>query len=128
MIQKRDGGAHFSTHGEVGRGLLANIARRYYLANASKVDIATALEISRFRVARLLDRSLSEGVVTISINDDGLEDPSLSERLRDHLGLDKCIVMRCYGDEDKVRSQVGGAAAHYLSSSLVEGEVLGLTW
>jgi len=128
MMQNRDIVAHSSDQGDVERALLAYIARSYYFENASKVEIAETLQISRFRVARLLDRALSEGVVTISINDDGLEDPSLSERLRDHLGLRKCTVIRCYGDEDKVRSQVGSASAHFLSSTLEEGEVLGLTW
>ncbi|WP_194165072.1 sugar-binding domain-containing protein [Pseudactinotalea sp. HY160] len=124
-------GAHLSSRlrgAETDRALLAKVARSYYLDAGSKVEIADSLGISRFRVARLLERALAEGVVQITINDDGLDDPVLSAELGEYLGLDECLVVRCYGDPDQVRAQVGGAAASLLSATLGEDEVLGLTW
>lgn len=131
MTQERDVRAHLSARlrgAESDRALLAKVARSHYLDGESKVEIAESLGISRFRVARLLDRALADGVVKITINDDGLEDPVLSALLRERLGLSECVVVRCYGDEEKVRRQVGGAAASLLSATLRDDEVLGLTW
>ena len=39
--------------------------RRYYLDGASKSEIAAELGISRFKVARLLERARREGIVRI---------------------------------------------------------------
>ena len=49
--------------------LLSAIARRFYLEDASKTDLATEFSMSRFRVARLLQQAREQGVVTIEIHD-----------------------------------------------------------
>ncbi len=51
--------------------LTATIARRYYLEGASKSDIATELGLSRFKVARLLDRARESGIVRIELESRG---------------------------------------------------------
>ena len=43
-------------------------ARRYYLDGASKSEIAIELGISRFKVARLLDKARRDGIVRIDID------------------------------------------------------------
>lgn len=108
--------------------LMATIARAHYLDGRSHVKIAEELGISRFRVARLLDRARDQGVVRITIDDRGLEDPTLGERLKARLGLAECYVVRCHGDEANVRAQVGFVAAEVLETTLDADEVLGLTW
>ena len=56
------------------RRLLSALARRYYLEDAAKTDLAREFSMSRFRVARLLQQARETGIVTIEINDlDGLE-------------------------------------------------------
>lgn len=110
------------------RDLMASVARAYYLDNVSKVDIADRLAISRHKVTRLLAKAVDEGIVTITINDQGMTDPMLSERLAAHLGLRNCYVVRTGGDQDAVRDRLGRAAAGFLSDMLREGEILGLTW
>jgi DNA-binding transcriptional regulator LsrR (DeoR family) len=68
--------------------LLAEVARRYYLDNTSKVDIAKQLDLSRFKVARLLEDARSRGIVQIQIKNPSPIDRSLSElRRRAHLRL-----------------------------------------
>lgn len=103
-------------------------ARRYYIDDVSKVQIADELGLSRFKVARLLEQARQTGVVTIAIQADGLHDPALSARLCEHLGLDKVTVIETSGDADAVRHQVGEAAAEILGATLRPGEVLGLAW
>ncbi len=78
------------------RALVAAVARAYYLEELPRVEIAHNFGISRFKVARLLERARQEGVVTIEINDWGLPDPVLSERLRDTLQLNHCNVVRSH--------------------------------
>ncbi|MBD3781077.1 MULTISPECIES: sugar-binding domain-containing protein [unclassified Cellulomonas] len=110
------------------RGLMVLAARRYYVDDVSKVQIAQEMGLSRFKVARLLEQARAEGVVTITVHADGLRDPALAARLREHLGLAEVTVVESGGDADAVRRQVGEAAAQVLSATLRPGEVLGLAW
>ncbi|GAA4881484.1 sugar-binding transcriptional regulator [Serinicoccus chungangensis] len=110
------------------RILMAQVARLSYLEDRPHTEIGRELGISRFKVARYLARARDEGVVTITINDVGLPDPGLAARLAEALGLKECVVIRSHGGQDDVRQQVGAAAAELLSTTVREGEVLGMTW
>ncbi|MBO9569227.1 MULTISPECIES: sugar-binding transcriptional regulator [Cellulomonas] len=110
------------------RALMVLAARRYYVDDASKVQIADELGVSRFKVARLLEQARATGVVTITIHADGLQHPALAARVRDHLGLTDVTVVEAGDDPDAVRRHVGEAAAEILGSTLRAGEVLGLAW
>ena len=48
--------------------LTATVARRYYLDGISKSDIAAELDLSRFKVARLLDQARASGLVRIELD------------------------------------------------------------
>jgi DNA-binding transcriptional regulator LsrR (DeoR family) len=131
MTPNRDFYAQMSADGLAlgdDRGLIAAVARAYYLDDLSRVEIAKAFDISRFKVTRLLTRARDEGVVSIAINDEGLPDPVLGRRLKDALSLENCHVVRSHGDDDRVRQQIGAAAATLLSTTLSTDEVLGVTW
>ena len=121
-----------SDHVELGRqtdlALQVYAARRYYMEDVSKVQIGEELAMSRFKIARLLEQARQSGVVTITINANGLEDPRLADAVKAHLGLDKVTVVETSGDRDAVRRQVGEAAARVLEATLRPGEVLGLAW
>ena len=54
----------------------------------SKVEIAAHLGISRFRVARLLDGALADGLVRIEYRDVPAEDRALATALEERFGLD----------------------------------------
>lgn len=110
------------------RALMVLAARRYYVDDASKVQIADELGVSRFKVARLLEQARATGVVTITIQADGLHHPDLAARVRDHLGLREVTVVEAGDDADAVRRHVGEAAADLLGRTLRAGEVLGLAW
>lgn len=110
------------------RALMAQVARMYYLDDASRVDIADLVGISRFRVARLLQRAKESGLVTISINDPGVPDPDLAIRVQQGLGVQECVVVRSGGPPNNSRQQVGLAAAKVLGDSLRKDDVLGIAW
>lgn len=110
------------------RALAVNAARRFYLEDQSKVQIADELGVSRFKVARLLESAREWGIVNITIADDGVVDEALSAALRDELGLQRAVVVGASGNDDDVRRTVGRAAATLLTQTLQDGETLGMGW
>jgi DNA-binding transcriptional regulator LsrR (DeoR family) len=125
-----DDNAHMSesSDGPNERWLVVTAARRFFLEDRSKVEIAEELGVSRFKVARLLEQARASGVVTIALHDEGTADPVLSARLAEHLALDEALVVEASGTEAEVRHQIGVPAAELLSETLRPGEVLGLAW
>src|SRR5688572_16943115 len=83
--------AHLSTGGAVAEAesgpasqvLLASVARRYYLSGQSKVQISADLGLSRFQVARMLERARATGLVRIEIGAPGSIDLDTSSRLQE---------------------------------------------
>lgn len=109
--------------------LTVAVAQRYYLESQSKVQIADALGISRFKVARLIEQARSDGLVRIEIVQSGPVDVALSTRLQDAYGLRHAVVVRSSGgDAIAVRRQLGSAAADLLVEILTDRDVLGLPW
>lgn len=105
------------------------VARRYYLDEKNKSEIAEELELSRFRVARLLEAARRRGLVRIEISYPGSIDVELSARLRDTFGLQHAIVVDTHDQhEASLRKQLGVAAAELLSEILTPHDVLGLAW
>lgn len=108
--------------------LLADVARRYYLDNESKVDIAKQLDLSRFKVARLLEDARNRGFVQIQVKSPIPIDRTLSERLAAGLDLPRCVATHAAGSPEQVRDQVAAAAARTLVPLVHDGDLLGLTW
>ncbi|GAA3016312.1 sugar-binding transcriptional regulator [Streptosporangium longisporum] len=107
---------------------MATVARRFYIDDVSKVEIAKELGLSRFKIARLLEQAKSTGVVTITLRDAGYVDDVMSAQLSAHMRLREAIVVETLGTDAQVRSQVGAAAATLLTETLHPGDVLGLAW
>ena len=110
------------------RSLLVAVARRFYLEDRSKVDIASELGISRFKVARMLELARERNIVTIQLHDAGSEIPELSAELAAALGLQRAVVVESHGSADAVRRQIGQAAAEHLQRTLRNGDSLGIGW
>jgi DNA-binding transcriptional regulator LsrR (DeoR family) len=108
--------------------MLTQVARRYYLDNESKVDIAKQLDLSRFKVARLLEDARSRGIVQIQIKSPSPIDRMLSENLAAALGLPRCVVTHTAGSAEQIRDQVAEAAARTVAPLVRDGDLLGLTW
>jgi len=99
----------------------ALVARRFYLEHRTKKQIGDELGISRFKVARILDLALRDGVVRIEINTPPDVDLDLSRQLTDTFALRQAIVMR-------EPSQIGRGCAALLTERLTEEDVLGVSW
>jgi DNA-binding transcriptional regulator LsrR (DeoR family) len=109
--------------------LSATVARRFYLDGISKSDIATELGLSRFKVARLLDRARADGLVRIELDYRGEINLDLSVRLRTEYGLRHSVVIDSPDSDDALlRANVGRAAAGLVSEIIDSEDVLGLAW
>ena len=109
--------------------LAATVARRYYLDGASKSEIADELGLSRFKVARVLDRARSSGLVRIELHYEGEIDLDLSVRLGTHLHLRRCLVIDSPDDDEQLlRTNLGKVAAGLLTEIIQPDDVLGLAW
>ena len=109
--------------------LTAAVARRYYVDGKSKIQIAEEFNLSRFKVAQLLDVARSSGLVRIEIGYPGAVDLDLSGRLQDAFGLKHSIVIDTPDDDQgSLRQHLGKAAAELLSEIVTAEDVLGLAW
>jgi DNA-binding transcriptional regulator LsrR (DeoR family) len=107
----------------------AAIARRYYLDGRSKVELAEEFGLSRFKIARILDEAVAQGIVTISIALPSQIDAELSDVIRQQFGLRRAVVIDT-ADEDEValRTHLGRVAAEMLGEIVQDGDVLGMSW
>jgi DNA-binding transcriptional regulator LsrR (DeoR family) len=109
--------------------LMASVARRYYLEDRSKTDIADEYGLSRFKVARLIDAARDTGLVRIEIRYEGEIDVDLSARLQERYALQHSIVVDTSDDDaHSLREHVGRAAAELLAEVITPQDVLGLAW
>jgi DNA-binding transcriptional regulator LsrR (DeoR family) len=109
--------------------LMALISRRYFIDGASKIDIAEQTGLSRFKVARLLDKARALGLVKIDISYPGTIDVDASSRLQATLGLKHALVLDAVEDQAAgLRADLGAAAAELLSEIVTADDVLGLAW
>ncbi|KGN37874.1 sugar-binding transcriptional regulator [Knoellia subterranea] len=106
--------------------LAAAVARRHLIDGESKVDLANALGISRFKVARLLDAARQSGMVRIEIVSPLGIDTDRSARLREALALEHCVVVP--GSGTQADPGVSAAAAALLTEMATDKDVLGLPW
>lgn len=111
--------------------LAATVARRYFLEDRTKVQIAAELSLSRFKVARLIDLARSSGIVRITIATPGAVDTELSVLLRERLGLGRALVVNTVDNGDNgatARGHLADVAATLLNEVLTPSDVLGLGW
>jgi len=110
------------------RRLLAEVARLFYVQGVNKVDIGQQLNLSRFKVARMLEEARDAGIVSISIHGAAPIDLTLSRQLSEHWGIHAVVSNSLDGTPENVRRSVGQAAAELFQDVVSEGEIVGLTW
>jgi DNA-binding transcriptional regulator LsrR (DeoR family) len=103
-------------------------ARRFYLDRVSHLAIATELGVSRFKVARMLDKALESGIVAITIDSPATVDLELSVELKNRFGLHYAFAVTTPNEEPEViQDALGKVAAELLEEIVQEGAVLGFT-
>ena len=108
--------------------LMARVARLYYLDGLKQSEIARRVSISQATVSRLIKQSRDEGIVQISVISPQRTYLELEDRLRDTFALGEVVVAHCEEDrEAQILEAIGEAAAHYLATTMREGEVIGVS-
>lgn len=95
----------------------ARVARRYFLDQATKVEIAAEFGLTRFQVAKLVADCLDDGTVVITVHGPEHVDDALSDRLAARFGLADALVT----------DDLAGASRYavaMLASRLDDGDVL----
>lgn len=107
---------------------IATVARRHYVDDVSKSDLAEELGVNRFKIAKMLDEARARGIIQFVINMPAELDSSLSDELADANGLKDALVVKGVEDEDatNLRAALGQAAASFLTDKLRPGDILGL--
>ena len=103
--------------------LEGRVARLFFERQLTKVEIASRLGISRFRVARLLDRALAEGIVRIEFRDTPAQDRALGRLVADRFGIGRCVVAAT--DNDAAVARLG---AEVVDGLLDPGDSIGIAW
>lgn len=110
-------------------GLTLEVARRFYLEDQSKVEIAEALKLSRFQVARILADARRDGIVRIEVGTPGYLDRRLGARVADALGIPEATVIHVErGPDTSALDLIGQALAVTLGDVVADGDLVGLTW
>src|SRR3990170_1051557 len=76
-----------------------HVSHLYFKRRLTKQDIAALLGISRFKVARLIDQALEEGLVRIEVHEPVPLAEELGRELERALGLELALVVRPAGTE-----------------------------
>ncbi|MGX1695290.1 sugar-binding transcriptional regulator [Microbacterium keratanolyticum] len=108
--------------------LMFRVATSHYQDRLSNLEIARALGISRFRVARLLEQATTSGVVQIKLDLPLLIDHDLSQALTERYNLRGSKVLVDSGDALWRRNAVSALAIHHLGELLTAGQSLGIAW
>jgi DNA-binding transcriptional regulator LsrR (DeoR family) len=105
------------------------VARRFYLEGQTKSQIADELGISRFKVARILESALREGIVRIEIEVPPEVDLELGRAVQGLFGLRQVLVIRTYdAPREAMRRQLGRACSSLLMQRLSDSDLLGVSW
>lgn len=110
---------------------LYRIADSYYNQSRTQEEISRKENISRSQVSRLLDKARSLGIVKIEVNlPAGLEAEPLKDFLRQHLRLEKLILVPVEMDWDEhIRADaIARVAAQELPRLLKGSLVIGSGW
>jgi DNA-binding transcriptional regulator LsrR (DeoR family) len=104
--------------------LTGQVARLFFEAQLTKVEIAARLGVSRFRVARLLERALADGVVRIEFRDTPAQDRQLGARVAKRFAIGRCVVAAADGGD----AGLARLAAEVVDGLLEPGEAVGIAW
>lgn len=109
--------------------LMVKIATLYYSEGMKQSDIAQMLKLSQSFVSRILNRSVKEGVVKISVVPPANIFPALEKAIEQSYGLPQAIVVDVpeNASSQQIKQAIGSAAAHYLETRLRADELIGIS-
>lgn len=108
--------------------LMDRIVHMYYDDNLTQQAVSDKLGISRSSVSRFLKKAHDEKIVEININ----SPYSFSQQEREIekiYGIREAIIVPHYSeDSNKLKKDLGKAAASYLARIIKDGDIIGVSW
>lgn len=109
-------------------GIIAKIARLYYLEEMNQKEIGEKLNISLATVSRNLSRAKERGIVQITVHDVRDGQSSLEVTIEKRFNLKECVVTRSAERRENVYREMGSAVGDLLSRVLQAGDEFGVSW
>jgi len=108
--------------------LAVRAAELYYDENKTQDEIGSLLNVTRWKVGRLLAEARQQGIVRIEIVHPRARRLSLERELRTTMGLRDAVVVPASDNPEELRSRVALAAADYLTTLRPVPRTLGISW
>ncbi len=111
--------------------MAAQVARLFFDRQLSKVEIARRLGISRFRVARLIDGALADGLVRVEFREIPADDRDLAAAIESRFGLDLCAVATLpdpVTSDRQASDHVARLAGAVIDGLIGADDVIGIAW
>lgn len=105
-------------------------AELYYEAGKTQDEIGQLLQLTRWKVGRLLAQAKADGFIRIEIVHPRARRLPIERRLRDERGLADAIVVSTagIGSPEELQTRTAQAAADYLTSLRPVPRTLGVSW
>lgn len=104
------------------------VSTLFYKHNLSKKEIGENLRISRFKVAKLLEDAVEEGIVKIDIKEPENTYIDLENDFEDKYKIHRAVVVPSSNDYSLTRNNIGRAAANCLIDFIYDGDTVGIAW
>lgn len=100
----------------------------YYEEGMTQGDVASTMGVSRASVNTYLSDARSKGIVDITIQLEMLRTLSVAMALKEHFGLQDCLVIPGSKDENNLIERLGHAGALVLDSCMQSGDLIATGW
>ncbi len=110
--------------------LMCEVATLYYQKNYTQQQIADLMHLSRQTVSKLLNDSISQGIVEIKINNPLSTKQDLESKIAKAFNLKGCVVAMSSSDNETLKEMATtGVAVNYILPMLKEKNLkIGLSW
>ncbi|MDX2499595.1 MAG: sugar-binding domain-containing protein [Deltaproteobacteria bacterium] len=108
---------------------IIKICYLFYNEGMSQVDIGAKMEMSRWKIGRIIKDARERGLVTITLNHPQIDLTETEIKIAKKFGIKQTIVVRIndFSGESSL-DQIGAAGAQYLASIIHRYRILGVTW
>lgn len=100
----------------------------YYEEGMTQGDIAAEMGLSRASVNAYLADARTRGIVNIEIHPEKFRALSIARALKDHFGLQDCLVIPTEGGARPLIARLGAAGAQALAHNAKSGDTIAVTW
>lgn len=108
--------------------LIVRVAELYYEEGKTQDEIGALLDLSRFKVGRLLAQARADGIVRIEIVHPRARRLGLERQLRDRFGLAEAVVVPSSNSAEEDLKRVAQAAADQLTMLRPVPRTLAVSW